>query len=305
MIFTGKGGVGKTTLSAAFAHLAGRTGKKALFAQIRSSKNLLGLYGIHTQNNGPLPLGPNTDWINLNPKDALETYAMQTLKLRSVYQAVFEQRSVTKFLRAVPALGEILILGHLVHIIEQGRYDLTVLDAPSSISGSLMLSAPRTVMETAPDGPLQAGARWIHRTLSDRHITVINLVTTPEELPVNEAMHLHKNLTSKLGLPPGMLYVNRLIQDPFAAFSDKILKKAITAMQEIEPGRIYSHATAQLRAHCRLQKKYLALAEAKIDLPTINLPDLIRQTNAIAIIDELTQRLSQHIEDEVCNPARS
>ena len=132
LVVMGKGGVGKTVTCAAMAHRAKRAGLRVLLAEVRAPRRLPGLFQQQVTHDGPLELAPGIDWINFTAQAALETYAMRLLKLRSVYRAVFEQRVVRRFLRALPSLAELLILGHLTFLIEEGQHDLVILDAPST-----------------------------------------------------------------------------------------------------------------------------------------------------------------------------
>jgi len=272
VIVTGKGGVGKTTASTAFALAAARKNLSVLLAEIRAPRRIPPLFGVSADKDGPLRLGPGITWMNLTPDKALETYAMKLLRFRSVYRAVFEQRMVRRFLKAIPSLAEILMLGHLTHILESEQYDLAIVDAPSSGSGAQMLAAPREVTTTVSSGPLHDGARWINALLTDPSRCMINLVVLPEELPVTEAIELHHHLRDDLGLPLGLILANRILEDPF----DPATRQIADSAESEEAGHPLIVASSLYRSRLKLQELYLDRLRAGVDLPTMLLPEVIR-----------------------------
>jgi anion-transporting ArsA/GET3 family ATPase len=282
-IFTGKGGVGKTSLSTAFALAAQKSGKRVLIAEVRSSRRIPPLFGIEAGSDGLLGLGEGLEWIHLTPATALEVYAVKLLRFHSVYRAVFEHRAVRRFLRAIPSLAEILVLGHLAFLVEEKQHDLVILDAPSSGPGALMLAAPREVMRGAHRGPLTDGAEWIQKLLGDERRTTINLVVTPEELPVSEAVDLHHRLKDELNLPLGAVFLNRILENPFPAR----LANALQAVERNPLGNPLTSSAALLRARLRLQEAYIDRLQAGVDLQTLLLPEVLSPGDDLAIVNRL------------------
>ncbi|MBN2496733.1 MAG: chromosome partitioning protein [Deltaproteobacteria bacterium] len=269
LVLTGKGGVGKTSCCAALALCARRAARRVLLAEVFTTRRLPALFGLAVDGDGPISLRPGLDWIRITPARALETYAMQLLKLRTIYRAVFEQRSVQRFLQVVPSLAEILVLGHLVHLVQRGGYDLVILDAPSSGPGALMLEAPRVVIETAPPGSLSDGAAWIHKQLSDPASTAVNLVVLLEELPVSEAIALHHRLRDRDGFPLGWILANRCLADPFPRGAVPL------SAEECEGPACALLAAARIyRSRLALQGRYFDRLRAGVDLYALRLPEI-------------------------------
>jgi anion-transporting ArsA/GET3 family ATPase len=289
VIFTGKGGVGKTSISAALALAAQKSGKRVLIAEVRSSRRIPPLFGIEAESDGPLGLQEGLEWIHLTPAAALEVYAVRLLRFRSVYRAVFEQRAVRRFLKAIPSLAEILVLGHLAFLVEEKHHDLVILDAPSSGPGALMLAAPREVMRGAHRGPLTEGAEWIQKLLADERQTTVNLVVTPEELPVSEAVDLHHRLKDELNLPLGAVFLNRILEDPFPAR----LTKALQAVGHNPLGRPLAASATLLRARLRLQEVYLDRLRAGVDLEAMLLPEILSAGDNLDIVNRLAGALEE------------
>jgi hypothetical protein len=108
---------------------------------------------------------------------------------------------------ATPGMRELLTVGKLWELAQDERrvkgeepYDLVVVDAPATGHGLALLEAPRTFAGVAAAGPVARQARIIHGTLTDRSLTGIVAVATPEEMPVNEVAFLREELGNRLDL---------------------------------------------------------------------------------------------------------
>src|SRR6185295_14402800 len=143
-----------------------RSGKRTLVCEINSAQRLGGLYGKPV---GPeLTLVEENLWaVNVRPEEALREYALMVLKFKSVYRAVFENRLVRYFLRFVPSVGELVMLGKVLFHVKETlpggapKYEVVVLDAPATGHAISFLSVPQVLLETVPAGPLYNEAKWM------------------------------------------------------------------------------------------------------------------------------------------------
>ncbi len=221
VVVTGKGGVGKSTVSAALAVLAARRGKRVLVAEVDARERVAPMLGGRPS--GPVirPVLPGISTVNVDPRHALEEYALMVVKVRAIYQAVFENRVVRFFLRAVPSLAETLMLGKILHEArseEHGkpRWDLVVVDAPATGHAVQLLGTPRALLDTVPGGPLRRDAEWMQAFLSAPDRSAVALVSLPEEMPVTETAELDTQVGQGLALPRGPVFLNAM---PGATFT--------------------------------------------------------------------------------------
>jgi anion-transporting ArsA/GET3 family ATPase len=283
IILIGKGGVGKTVVSTVLAMIAAKMGKRVLLGEVRSEK-IPRLFGQNPNTEGTHPLAPNLTWINLTTRSALETYVMQKIKIRAVYRAVFEHPMVRRFLRAVPSLSEILILGHICYFLEQESHDIFVLDAPSTGPGALMLQAPDAIYSTASPGPLKEGAQWIKTTIADREKTAIHLVTTPEELPVDESFALFRHFTEEK-MPLGSLIINRCI-----AKKRQMAPQLLDILANYTSSQAIKTAWDDYNSHVDSQKDQRQRLQG-INLPGLIIPEVISSSES-QLLEDLRNELT-------------
>ena len=215
VVVTGKGGVGKTTVAATLALLAKKSGRRVLLAQFESSVDGGRLLGHESVGTEMAEVEPGLWVVNMTPRSALREYGMKIFRLRSIYRAVMENRTVRHFLRAIPGLDEYSMLGkawfHTTEI-EDGRprFDLVIIDAPATGQAIKVLKVPQSILNTVPESMLTRDARSIHGFLTNSMRCGAVIVTLAEELPVTEALELELALREQVGMEVVAMIVNGL-----------------------------------------------------------------------------------------------
>lgn len=274
VVVTGKGGVGKSTVAAALAVLAARRGKRVLVCEVDARERVAPMLGARPS--GPVvhPVVPGIWSVDVDPRHALEEYALMVVKVRAIYQAVFENRVVRFFLRAVPSLAETLMLGKILHEArseERGRprWDLVVVDAPATGHAVQLLGVPRALLDTVPAGPLRRDAEWMHALLSSPERTAVTLVALPEEMPVTETAELDAQVRDVLRLPRGPVFMNAMPDERFSAGEVEALRSLSASPPPAGPAA----RAAVLQAEQRLRaEEQAARLRALVDLPLVPLP---------------------------------
>jgi anion-transporting ArsA/GET3 family ATPase len=274
VIVTGKGGVGKSTVSAALALLAARAGKRVLVCEVNVAERIAPLLGAPPTGSVVREAVPGVSTVDVNPHDAMREYGLMVVRLRAIYDAVFENRLVRYFLRVVPSLAELVMLGKILHearVEERGRprWDLVVLDAPATGHAVQLLRVPSALVDTIPGGPLRHDAEWMQDLLLDPARTSLAIVTLPEEMPVNEAIELDAQVRSALGIHRGALFVNAM---PPARFSAAEAARLAVLAGEGPPLGPAAAAGRLQAVRAEQAARYLARANAALDLPTTVIP---------------------------------
>jgi anion-transporting ArsA/GET3 family ATPase len=278
LIVSGKGGVGKSTVSAALALASARAGLKTLVCELNTRERVSALLGHPEVGPEIGPLEANLWSVDIRPQNAMREYGLMILKLKSVYNAVFENRLVRYFLRFVPSLQELTLLGkvlfHLQEKDEKGRwrFDRIVLDAPATGHAVSLLSLPQVLIDTVPAGPMSAQAAVMRDLLVDPAVTAAILVSLPEEMPVNETIDLHAALIRRVHIQPRAVVLNMAIPPRFT--SDEL--GALDGSPRLaEYARAhFGRERLTVEARSRLEKE-LSLPLAQV--PRLFLPEFGRQ----------------------------
>lgn len=270
VIVTGKGGVGKSSVAAALARVAVRQGKRVLVCEANAPQERVApMLGAPPSGASVREVEPGLATVNVSPPAAMREYGLMVLRFRTIYDAVFENRLVRYFLRFVPGLAELVVLGKVLHEVRLGRYDLVVLDAPATGHAVQLLRVPAALLDTVPAGPLRHDAEWMRDLLVDPAKTALAIVTLPEEMPVNEAIELDAQVRGILGIHREALFVNAMPDDRFTHAEATRLAPLTGAPAPLGPAAAAAHLQAIRAEHAR---RYLERARAALDLPTTVLP---------------------------------
>jgi anion-transporting ArsA/GET3 family ATPase len=274
VVVTGKGGVGKSTVAASLATLAARRGKKVLVAEVDARERVAPMLGGRPSGPVVRQVLPNISTVNVDPRHALEEYALMVVKVRAIYQAVFENRVVRFFLRAVPSLAETLMLGKILHEArsESGgrpRWDLVIVDAPATGHAVQLLGVPKALLDTVPAGPLRRDAEWMQALLTDPAKTSLVLVSLPEEMPVSETVELDAQVRDLLRIPRGPVFVNAMPDERFTPGELERLRGLVETAPPVGPAA--RAAVLQGGRQERAQEQVARLREA-LGRPLVTLP---------------------------------
>jgi Anion-transporting ATPase len=297
LVVTGKGGVGKSTISAALALLAARRGKRVLVCEVNAQERVAPLLGAQRSGSEAREAARGLFTVNVTPREAMREYGIMVLKFRSIYDAVFENRLVRYFLRAIPSLSELVVLGKVLYEVrvEEGgrpRWDLVVLDAPATGHAVQLLRVPATLLDTVPPGPLRRDAQWMQDLLVDPLVTSLSIVTLPEEMPVNEAIELDAAVRGVLGIPRGALLVNAM---PEARFSEGERSRFAALGREPPPLGPAAEAARLQSLRAEQASRYLARAQAALDLPTLLVPLLVREQWDLGAVEQVAASLAESV----------
>ena len=281
IIVTGKGGVGKSTITTLLAIAALKKGKKVLVCEINAKEKVAPYLGYPESGSKVTELEKGLSTVNINFQDAMKEYALKMLKSSMLYKTVFENKPVKRFLSGIPGLPEILIWGKIrFHETEKdkkgkNKYDLIIIDAPATGHGISFLKLPDSILGMISKGSLAKEIKAIRELLIDKNKTSINIVTIPEELPVNEAKELVGIIKDNLEMPLGYLFINQVVEKLFTDNQYKIFR-AITKKDNKELQLMSSAANHRISRE-KLNEKYLKIANNHIQLPSISFPYLFKE----------------------------
>jgi len=274
-IVAGKGGVGRSTVAAALGLMAARRGLKTLFVEMHTDGSLPMLLGHDAVGPEVVSLEENLSAVNLRPEDSLQEYARMKLRSETAVKLVFGNEFMKRFIRMVPAIDEILLLGKTWHLESEEsspgtpRWDRVIVDSPATGHGVSLLRLPELILSVVGDGPLAADARKMRDLITDPSRTAFHIVTLPEELPVEEAVELDRLRAETLSVPPGVCIVNRVWPDVVSDEEWNAIEAPLQAAAGLEG---CADAVDWMRTRRQGQARLLERVRAEMSVPVLELP---------------------------------
>jgi anion-transporting ArsA/GET3 family ATPase len=224
LFVTGKGGVGKTTVSAALGMLAAERGKQVLVCETDPKGDLAALYECGPTSFAPHEVSPGVHVMAMDTEASLREYLKLNLRVPTVGRIGPVAKAFDFVATAAPGVREILTVGKLCYEVRERHFDLIVVDA--SPTGHIVgeLAAPVGINELVRVGAIRAQTEWMLDILSDPARTGVVLVATPEEMPVREAVDLAGRLESETGVALAGVVANRVLPELFSRSEEAIFE---------------------------------------------------------------------------------
>lgn len=257
ILFTGKGGVGKTTTAAATAVASAEAGHSTLIMSTDPAHSLADSFDVELDST-ETEVAPRLWATQL---DATQRMEANWSEIRQYLREIFDWAGLDEVeaeeLAVVPGLEEIFALTDICDVDESGRYDVLIVDCAPTAETIRLLSLPDvlswymdkafplsrrvaravgpvvnklTSIPVAGDPVFSAVERLygqldqVRRLLRDGERASVRLVVTPEKMVVSEARRTYTYL-ALFGYAVDAVVANRLlpaeIDDPwFSAWKD-------------------------------------------------------------------------------------
>jgi hypothetical protein len=299
LIVAGKGGVGKTAVTATIARAAARTGLSALVIEVEGKSGLATMFGqqpldyeeaVLSAGGGPAGEG-EVRARTLTPDEALLDY-LRDHGLSRISKRLVSSGALDVVATAAPGIKDILILGKVKQLERAGEADLIVLDAPAAGHAITFLQAASALLDTVRVGPINAQAEAVLAMLTDHERCRVMLVTLPEETPVNELVDTAFSLEDRVGVGLGPVVVNGLY-DELPGLDTPPADAAAVAGATLRAGEADAlAAAARFRAdRTVLQAEQVARLAEQLPLAQIRLPFVFTAEIGPAELEELAGRL--------------
>ena len=303
LIVAGKGGVGKTTMTAALARMASQTGRSVLIVELEGKSGITGAFGLEHDlgyeevelQAARLPDQGTVRARRITPDDALVEY-LEDHGLRRVSKRLVSSGVVDVVSTAIPGIRDVLVLGKVKQLERDRVADLILVDAPATGHAITFLTSASGLVSAARGGPLRTQAQDVVDLLSDPARCRVLLVTLPEELPVSETIESAYTLEDKAGVQLGPVIVNACdpepvgLEHPVAAVAERagltLAPQHQAALEEARDFRLARHAVSAEQIE-RLRR----------DLPLSHL--LVPALDAASIGPAQTQVLADALADAV------
>jgi anion-transporting ArsA/GET3 family ATPase len=210
LVVAGKGGVGKTTVTAAMARAAARSGLSVLVVELEGKTGVpaaFGRAGALEYEETVLADGPSTiSARRITPDDALLEY-LADHGMKRISKRLVSSGALDVVATAIPGIRDILVLGKVKSLEREGRAGLILVDAPATGHAMTFLSSAQGLLDAARSGPVRTQAADVVELLTDPSRLQVALVTLPEEMPINEVVEAAYALEDRIGVSLGPVVV--------------------------------------------------------------------------------------------------
>jgi anion-transporting ArsA/GET3 family ATPase len=306
VLFSGKGGVGKTTVASGYALSCAQRGERTLLMELNVQDRFSSYFGSREVGSEIVEVEENLHAVNVTPAAALEEYGMMLLRVKLIYRAVFENQIVQTFLRAIPGLDELLMIGKAFHHATEEQsdgsavWDKVVVDAPATGHGLFLLQIPTVITSSLSSGHMYERAKEIFAFLSDPEKTALNLVTLAEEMPVNETMMLRNEAREKIGIPTGNVIINGLYPSVFDDGEAEWLADLRDSYDGSDAGLTgMLDAAAFRRQRIGMQRRYVGKLHREMEGPFVDIPYYFTDRMTFPQIEAIAERFAEQAEEGV------
>jgi len=301
---TGKGGVGKTTVASALALHAAEHGKKTLVCEVEPKGDLASYFESGPASFRAQQVLPRLWTMSMDTEASLREYLRLNLRIPFVGRIGPLARAFDFVATAAPGVREILTVGKLCYEVREGHYDLVIADA--SATGHIVgqLSAPQAINDLVKVGLIRTQTDWMLDILSDPDTTGVVIVTTPEEMPVNETIELAGRLAAETTVQLAAVIVNRVLAELFARGEEQVfnqlrrpalvaeLKRVVRA----DPTPVLDAARLAVTLR-RTRAEHLEHLRSGIDpaVPMLYLPYLFTRLHGVRTVRQVARSLGEEL----------
>jgi len=274
-VVAGKGGVGKSTVTAVLARSAARAGRRVLVVELDGKPVLASLVG-------DVPTEPISAAIAL--EQYLREHGFGRIAKRLNASGVIDVVST-----AAPGIDDIVVLGRIKQLERSGEWDVILVDGPAAGHAVTFLRSAGGLQRAVRGGPVRDQADEVVEMLTDPARSQVVLVTLPETTPVNELVETAFALEDQVGVRLGPIVVNAVdhphggeVPDP-STIGRRGLSKA--------DGAVLTAAAEFRRSRLALQQAEIARLGDTVALGQIHVPLVPVTALSAAVVDELAAGL--------------
>ena len=302
VVVAGKGGVGKSTVSATLARVAARQGLSVLLIQLDEDGAVSQLFDHHQSSPEAVELSadPTDHWdakstpvrtLTITAEDVLVEY-LREHGFGRVARRLSRSGMLDIVATGIPGVRDLLVLGKILQLDRSNAADLIVVDGPAAGHAVTFLTCAQGVLDSSRAGPLHSLAFDVVSFLSDPARCQVVLVTVAEETPVNETVETARTLQAQVGVCLGPAIVNLMFPRLELLDADPETAAAAAGITD-RPGEADAIRAAAMFRCLRQEmqaEQATRLAEA-LPLPQLWLPKLFGAEIGLLEIDLLADAM--------------
>ena len=304
LFVSGKGGVGKSTVAAALALLGSQHAKRTLACEVDAKGNLADFFETSRPGFVPRQVQPNLFAMAMHTEESLQEYLRLQLRIPAITRIGPLAKAFDFVATAAPGVREILTVGKLAWEVRERHYRLVVADAAASGHIVGQLTAPQAINQLVKVGQVRQQTGWVADLLGDPDVTGLVIVTTPEEMPVNETIELVGRVREETNVQVAAIVVNRVLPELFSSNDEEVFERlrepAVTAALAaaaggpVEPVLEAARLAVTLR---RTRAGHLDHLRASIEpgIPFLYVPYLFSRIHGLRTTSQVAEALSAEL----------
>jgi anion-transporting ArsA/GET3 family ATPase len=298
LVLTGKGGVGKTTVSAALGLLAAERGLHTIVVEMGQQQRLGELFGVAPEEAGAeIELRENLWSVSIDPDRALLEW-LQSLSGRVSGRVLASSGTFQYFAAAAPGARELISMVTIWKLTESRRggrkpegYDLVILDAPATGHALGMLHSPQTFGAIARVGPIASQTRQVGELLADQARSAYLAVALPTEMAVTETLELQDGLQQQIDRSLDAVVINGTLPRRFSAAELSQIEslngsESVTRSAALAARAVHDRANFQHNQLARLRRRSFEVHP---------LPFLFVAELDLSAVERLSEHLSKQL----------
>jgi anion-transporting ArsA/GET3 family ATPase len=287
---SGKGGTGKTALSAAIARICAAQGRRTLLVELDAQRPSLGPIFGRAPAFEPVEVTRNLWIANLTWLECLDAWLQDIVQMPRIFRAITKNRVVGLFLEATPGARDLSVMSRVMRLAE--RHDTVVVDMPASGNAVAMLSIAHTARRLFDTGPIRRNADELV-ALYARPDTAAVLVGLPEEMVVNETIETARKIRQELApLRLPFVVLNRSTMPSFSEAESALLDRLLAT----ETSPVAAEVLGAGRWEAELESataEALRRLDAELGAQVVSLPMVARGEDAGRVVQQLTVALAR------------
>jgi Mrp family chromosome partitioning ATPase len=256
VVVAGKGGVGKTTVTAVIARAASSAGQRVLVVELDGKPALAGLV-------------PDLDVMTISPPEALDEYLRDNGFAR-IAKRLNRTGVIDMVGTAAPGIDDIVVLGKIKQLERSGDYDLIVVDGPAAGHAITFLTSAAGLADSVRSGPVRSQADAVLAMLRDSDRCQVVLVTLPETTPVNEVIETAFALEDQVGVQLGPVVVNGVDQGVDLPDADAVVA-AVAGLDPASADALVEAATFR-RSRREMEAEEIRRLAEQLPIEQVTLP---------------------------------
>ncbi|MDB4943124.1 MAG: Arsenical pump-driving ATPase [Labilithrix sp.] len=275
VLVTGKGGVGKTTLTASLGRYAASQGKRVLCAEMVGGEDgtsaLADALGVPKLEIEPVAISGSLSAVVLAPQLGHARFLRDVLPMKILADGAMKSAAIRRFLAAAPTFPEMGVLYRLLDLVRMKNrdgsptYETIIVDLPATGHALALAQIPASLLRVIPTGPIAEAVREGLDLLTDATRTGAVVVTLPETLPISEALELCRGIEEH-HIPLAQVFVNRVPYDPFSEEEREAVRDLLK-----DRGPTLGERTMERIDRARVS---LARLQREVKVPIVSLQDV-------------------------------